>query len=147
MAYIHNLVIECYRPCANPKYPKLLSKRGTHIIRKDQIFSPNSPRPYRRLTSSDHPLAIVQDLRLALVVFGGTGVNGQNRCLISAYLKEQNKNTKIFWVLLIPVVPHEAVPEVSKGKVYINQKKNVPIESYRNLSAAPVNLEKKNWQR
>ena len=28
----------------------------------------------------------------------------------------------------IPVVPHEAVPEVSKGNVYINQKKNVPRE-------------------
>ena len=28
----------------------------------------------------------------------------------------------------LPVVPHEAVPEVSQGKVYINQKKNVPIE-------------------
>ena len=28
----------------------------------------------------------------------------------------------------LPVVPHAAVPEVSKGKVYLNQKKNVPIE-------------------
>ena len=32
----------------------------------------------------------------------------------------------------LPVVRHEAVPEVSKGKVYIyiyiNQKKNVPVE-------------------
>ena len=27
----------------------------------------------------------------------------------------------------MPVVPLEAVPEVSKGKVYINRKKNVPI--------------------
>ena len=30
--------------------------------------------------------------------------------------------------LIIPVVPHEAVPEVSKGKVYQNQRKNVTIE-------------------
>ena len=29
---------------------------------------------------------------------------------------------------MIPVVPHEAVPEVSIGKVYRNQKKKVPIE-------------------
>ena len=29
--------------------------------------------------------------------------------------------------LFLPVVPHEAVSEVSKGKVHINQKKNVPI--------------------
>ena len=29
---------------------------------------------------------------------------------------------------IIPVVPHEAVPEVSKGKLHINQKKYVPIE-------------------
>ena len=28
----------------------------------------------------------------------------------------------------IPVVPHEAVPEVSKGKVHITQNKHVPIE-------------------
>ena len=28
----------------------------------------------------------------------------------------------------LPVVPHEAVPEVSKNYLYINQKKNVPIE-------------------
>ena len=28
---------------------------------------------------------------------------------------------------IIPVVPHEAVPEVSKGKVHITQNKNVPI--------------------
>ena len=27
----------------------------------------------------------------------------------------------------VPVVPHEAVPEVSKGKVIRNQKKHVPI--------------------
>ena len=27
----------------------------------------------------------------------------------------------------IPVVPHEAVPEVSKGKVHITQNKHVPI--------------------
>ena len=27
----------------------------------------------------------------------------------------------------LPVVPHEAVPEVSKRKVYVNQKKHVPI--------------------
>ncbi len=32
----------------------------------------------------------------------------------------------------IPVVPHKAVPEVSKGKVYITRRKNVPIGSYRN---------------
>ena len=31
----------------------------------------------------------------------------------------------------IPVVPHEAVPEVSKGNVYVNQKKNVPREIVR----------------
>ena len=30
--------------------------------------------------------------------------------------------------MLVPVVPHEAVPEVSKAKVYLNQKENVPIE-------------------
>ena len=29
--------------------------------------------------------------------------------------------------MFLPVVPHEAVSEVSKGKVHINQKKNVPI--------------------
>ena len=29
----------------------------------------------------------------------------------------------------IPVVRHKAVPEVSKGKVYINQKKDGPIGS------------------
>ena len=28
----------------------------------------------------------------------------------------------------IPVEPHEAVPEVSKGKVHITQNKHVPIE-------------------
>ena len=28
---------------------------------------------------------------------------------------------------MVPVVLHKAVPEVSKGKVYISQKKNVPI--------------------
>ena len=33
-------------------------------------------------------------------------------------------------VCCIPVVPHEAVLEVSKGKVSINQRKNVPIESF-----------------
>ena len=31
-------------------------------------------------------------------------------------------------VLNIPVEPHEAVPEVSKGKVHITQNKHVPIE-------------------
>ena len=30
-------------------------------------------------------------------------------------------------------MPHEAVPEVSKGKVHINQKKNVPIEIVRDM--------------
>ena len=28
----------------------------------------------------------------------------------------------------VPVEPHEAVPEVSKGKVHITQNKHVPIE-------------------
>ena len=28
----------------------------------------------------------------------------------------------------LPVEPHEAVPEVSKGKVHITQNKHVPIE-------------------
>ena len=28
---------------------------------------------------------------------------------------------------IVPVMPHEAVPEVSKGKLYKNQKKSVPI--------------------
>ncbi len=31
-------------------------------------------------------------------------------------------------VFCIPVEPHEAVPEVSKGKVHITQNKHVPIE-------------------
>ena len=31
-------------------------------------------------------------------------------------------------VVTIPVEPHEAVPEVSKGKVHITQNKHVPIE-------------------
>ena len=31
-------------------------------------------------------------------------------------------------ILYIPVEPHEAVPEVSKGKVHITQNKHVPIE-------------------
>ena len=30
-------------------------------------------------------------------------------------------------ICVLPVVPHEVVPEVSKGKVNINQKKHVPI--------------------
>ena len=30
--------------------------------------------------------------------------------------------------ILISVVPHEAVPEVSKGKIHIAQNKHVPIE-------------------
>ena len=30
--------------------------------------------------------------------------------------------------IVIPVEPHEAVPEVSKGKVHITQNKHVPIE-------------------
>ena len=30
--------------------------------------------------------------------------------------------------IYIPVEPHEAVPEVSKGKVHITQNKHVPIE-------------------
>ena len=30
--------------------------------------------------------------------------------------------------VFIPVEPHEAVPEVSKGKVHITQNKHVPIE-------------------
>ena len=30
--------------------------------------------------------------------------------------------------LHVPVEPHEAVPEVSKGKVHITQNKHVPIE-------------------
>ena len=33
----------------------------------------------------------------------------------------------------IPVVPHEAVPEVSKGNLYIKQKKHVPIEIVRDM--------------
>ena len=33
-----------------------------------------------------------------------------------------------FHAIRRPVVPHEAVPEVSKGKVYLNQKENEPIE-------------------
>ena len=42
---------------------------------------------------------------------------------LEGYVGSTNINT-----LLIPVVPHEAVPEVSKNYLYINQKKNVPIE-------------------
>ena len=34
---------------------------------------------------------------------------------------------------MIPVVPHEAVPEVSKGNLYINQKKHVPTEIVRDM--------------
>ena len=36
-------------------------------------------------------------------------------------------NWNICQPLFLPVVPHEAVSEVSKGKLHINQKKNVPI--------------------
>ena len=32
------------------------------------------------------------------------------------------------YTVYIPVEPHEAVPEVSKGKVHITQNKHVPIE-------------------
>ena len=37
------------------------------------------------------------------------------------------------YAVYLPVVPHEAVPEVSKGNLYINQKKNVPIEIVRDM--------------
>ncbi len=35
---------------------------------------------------------------------------------------------KIHIFMDITYIPHEAVPEVSKGHVYKNQRKNVPIE-------------------
>ena len=37
-------------------------------------------------------------------------------------------NGECNWYNDIPVEPHEAVPEVSKGKVHITQNKHVPIE-------------------
>ena len=41
-------------------------------------------------------------------------------------------NAMICNSIRIPVVLHEAVPEVSKGEAYINQKKHVPPCAYRN---------------
>ena len=43
-----------------------------------------------------------------------------------AILRDSPYSSALFG-LVIPLVPHEAVPEVSKGKVHINQKKNVLI--------------------
>ncbi len=41
----------------------------------------------------------------------------------------QNSQSQIVFIIkILPVEPHEAVPEVSKGKVHITQNKHVPIE-------------------
>ena len=39
-----------------------------------------------------------------------------------------SKKVKDVFFFFLPVVPHEAVPEVSKGKVHITQNKHVPTE-------------------
>ena len=39
-----------------------------------------------------------------------------------------NIKDEYFGLFLLPVEPHKAVPEVSKGKVHITQNKHVPIE-------------------
>ena len=59
------------------------------------------------------------------------GVNGcaeENK----AY-SEKNFHDKVYkcmqYMIYIPVVPHEAVPEVSKGRNY-NPEEHVPIESF-----------------
>ena len=36
--------------------------------------------------------------------------------------------SELLYIYPVPVEPHEAVPEVSKGKVHITQNKHVPIE-------------------
>ena len=43
---------------------------------------------------------------------------GKVSCLTTTFMKD----------FFIPVEPHEAVPEISKGKVHITQNKHVPIE-------------------
>ena len=42
-------------------------------------------------------------------------------------------NEDIHTVMKLPVVPHEAAPEVSKGNLYIKQKKIAPIEIARDM--------------